>query len=62
MGFNSLSPELNHALDFLAELFQAGLDYSSINMARSALSSVLRPVAGVAFGQHPLVIRFMKGV
>ena len=43
-------------------LFDSGLDYSVINTARSALSSILGQFDGQVFGKHGLVIRFMKGV
>ena len=62
MGCHPIHPDLNTALEFLAELFHSGLGYSSINAARSALSSVLSLFDGVTFGQHNLVVRFMKGV
>ena len=58
---NCLSPHLENILDFLAYLFDKGLGYSAINTARSALSTLIffdkKPV-----GQHPLVIRLLKGV
>ena len=58
-----ISPPLPFAIDFLAELFNAGLSYSSINTARSMLSSLIcLENAHVAFGQIPTVKRFMKGV
>lgn len=43
-------------------LFNDGLSYSSLNTARSALSSILPLIDGIPFGKHPLVIRFLKGV
>ena len=49
-------------LDFLAELFESGIGYSGINTARSALSSVLKPVDGITFGAQESVKRFLKGV
>ena len=48
-------------LDFLAELFESGLQYSAVNTARSALSTFLT-VDNVPIGCHPLLKRFMKGV
>ncbi|XP_046570164.1 uncharacterized protein LOC124278507 [Haliotis rubra] len=60
-GINSISPSLNDGLSFLELLYQKGLSYSAINSARSALSSVVK-VDNVQFGQHHLVIRFMKGI
>ena len=43
------------ALDFLVELFETGIGYSGINTARSALSSVLKPVNGITFGAQESV-------
>ena len=45
-------------LDYFTELFVKGSGYSTINTARSALSSIL--ISTVC--AHPLVSRFMKGV
>ena len=56
------SPDIPNVLDFLTEKFQAGLKYRSLNCYRSALSSALLPIDGFQVGQHPLVIRLMKGV
>lgn len=53
---------MNIALDFLTELFEEGLSYSTVNTARCALSSLLLPVDNVTFGCQIVVIRFMKGV
>ena len=36
--------------------------YSSVDTARSALSSVLIMDNGISFGKHPLVQRLMKGI
>ena len=49
-------------VDFLTSLFEEGLDYSTINTVRAALSSVLTPPGGTTFGTHPLVLHFLKGV
>ena len=60
---NILSPPVAVALDFLATLFHSGLSYSSINTARSALSSILQVNNNsLPFGQLPIVQRFMKGI
>jgi integrase len=57
---NPISPSISNVLDFLTELFNKGLSYSAINTARSSLSTVVfiddKPV-----GQHPFVVRFLKG-
>ena len=43
-------------------LYAQGLSYSTLNTARSALSSILCISDCQNFGSHPLVVRFMKGV
>ena len=53
---------MNNVLDYLAGLFDSGLSYRTINVARSTLSSTLQHIDGVAVGCHPLVVRLMKGV
>ena len=61
-GINRISPPLEHALEFLAQLADRGLGYSVVNTARSALSSVLVLPNGIAFGQHSNVKILLKGV
>ena len=53
---------MNVVLDFFAELFELELSYSYINLCRSALSTSIYPIDGTPVGQHPLVIRLMKGI
>ena len=43
-------------------LFNSGLTYCTLITARSALSLILPSIDGIPVGQHPLVIRFPKGV
>ena len=52
------------AVEFLTELYQLGLSYSSINTARCALSAMLvnSTSSNSTFGQHVDVKRFMKGI
>ena len=57
-----ISCNLNHFLEFLAELFDAGLQYRTINVYRSAISVSHLPVDGCLLGSDPLVTCFMKGV
>ena len=47
---NPVSATVPQALDLLVELFEAAVGYSGIKTARSALSSVLKPVDGTTFG------------
>ena len=56
------SCNLHRFLGFLAELFDAGLQYRTINVYRSAISVSHLPVDGCLLGSHPLVTHFMKGV
>ena len=52
---------VNNVLKFLTLLYESGLGYSSINTARSALSSLDRG-STCPVGNHPLICRFMRGV
>ena len=56
-----LLPSLNIVLQYLTDLFNSGLAYSTINIHRSMLSSTLGPVEGNKIGEHPLVIQLLKG-
>ena len=49
-------------IEFLTEYFKTGLGYSSVNFARSTLTSIKKPVCNVPFGKSPLVCRLLKGV
>ena len=48
-------------LNFLAELFEQGYEYRSLNFYRSAISSVHEKVDGVDVGKHPLMTQMLKG-
>ena len=48
-------------INFLADLYHKGLSYSALNIARSALASVIVLPGNQSFGNHPLVSRFLKG-
>ena len=61
-GISSTTPALNDILNYLSELYDKGLQYRTINTARSSLSSTLPPMDGFPVGQHPLVTRLMKGI
>ena len=43
-------------------MFEKGLGYSSINSARSALSSLGIKWENISVGNHPLVVRFLRGI
>jgi len=48
-------------LNFLAELFEQGYQYRSLNSYRSAISAVHEKIDGLEVGKHPLVARMLKG-
>ena len=49
-------------INFLAHLFDKGLSYSVIKSAKSALNQLIFIPPYSSIGDHPLLIRFMKGV
>ena len=53
---------VSEVLTFLAEQFSEGKQYRTINVLRSAISSAHAHVDTKPIGQHPLVIKLMKGV
>jgi hypothetical protein len=59
---NIFTPTEVVLIEFLTMLYKSGVGYSSINTARSALSSYLTLGKSVSVGQLPLVKRFLKGV
>ena len=56
------SATLNQVADFLAYLFESGLQYRTIGGYRSMLSAVLPPVQNCPIGKHPHICRLIKGV
>ena len=58
---DSLHPSEADFIHFLTALFEKDLIYSSLDTARSVLSTIVT-VDGVSIGRHPLVVRFLKGV
>lgn len=52
----------NEILIFLTSLFNQGLTYNSINVARSALAAFVMLQGEHAVGSHPLICRFLRGV
>lgn len=59
---NAFKPNLNVVLDFLSSLFESKLGYSYLNTARSGLSTLLPTIDGFKIGEHPSVVRLLKGV
>ena len=54
-GVSQYSPPLTEILDYLANLFNRGLEYRTINVHRSALLVTLVPIDGMDVGKHHLV-------
>ena len=59
---NPWKADVSIVLDFLVLLYKRNLSYSSINMARSALSMFLPKLNGFNIGSHPLVVRMLKAI
>ncbi len=63
---DSMRPTVNNVLNFLHTLYAQDLSYSTINTARSALSACLLDTTfsgtNYTITNHPLLIRYMKGV
>ena len=55
-------PGVHNGVEFLVSLYKAGLGYSAVNTARSALSSLLILENNKKFGDHPLIVRCMKAI
>ena len=53
---------MNILLDFLVALCEQNLEYTTINTARSAISTIALPKVNTTVGNHPVVSRFMKGI
>jgi hypothetical protein len=61
-NYSTGTPSVGAVINFLTIPFLKGLGYSTINTARSALSSCIITDEKQPIGKHPLVVRFMKGV
>ena len=53
---------MSKVANFLAALFQEGYQYNSFNAYRFAISSIHDKVYGLSLGQHPVIVRLLKGV
>ena len=53
---------LGYVLNFLTEIFSAGLEYSTMNSYRSAISAKHAGINGMKIGQHPKVTALLKGM
>lgn len=61
-GLDYVTPSISSVLQFLSSMFEKGLGYSSINTARSAISSFYGKIEGENLCDHRLLRQFMKGV
>lgn len=60
---NPLSSGVKEVLNFLSDYFHSGKSYSTVNVARSMLSSTLSLSSeNLEVGRNPLVVNLMKGV
>ena len=57
-----ISCNVSEGINFLAQLYDTGISYSSINTARSALSNLMSLQNWTDSGSNALVSRFMRGV
>lgn len=56
------SPAIADVLEFLTELYESDCSYSTLNTARSALSTIVTLPGNISVGNHPLIVRFLRGV
>ena len=59
---NPLSASLSDILSFFTDCYKEGLQYRSINVLRSALSSIHPKIDNYCIGQHPYVTNLLKGI
>ena len=52
---------ISDVANFLAGLYQNGYQYRSLNSYRSSISTTHEQVDGCPVGQHPTIVRLMKG-
>ena len=60
-GSDPVSGPVSEVANFLADLHEEGYQSSSLNVFRSAISSVHDKVDGVEVGKHPTITRLLKG-
>lgn len=60
-GFDPYEPRVKHVTDFLRLMLEDGASYSTINIARCALSAVLETGSLQTIGSHPMVSLVVKG-
>ena len=52
---------LGDIANFLAESFDRGIEYSTLNVYRSAISAYHPRIEGHKVGQHPVIVELLKG-
>ena len=57
-----INPSVNNILNYLTMLHQGNLGYSSVNTAKSTLSSLFSLLHKRDIGKEPLIRHFMKGI
>ena len=60
-GSDPVSGPVSEVANFLADLHEEGYQSSSLNVFRSAISSVHDKVDGAEVGKHPTITRLLKG-
>ena len=55
------SGPISDVANFLTEPFEQGYQYSSLNAYRSSISFTHKKVDGQPFGQHPTIVKLLKG-
>jgi hypothetical protein len=60
-GHDPLQNSLTFILQYLNDRFRPGLASQTINSLRSMLSMSSNPIDGHRIGEHPLVVRLLKG-
>ena len=58
---NPFSGPISDVASFLVELYEQGFKYSSVNAYCTAISSTHDKVDGHPAGQHPTIVRVLKG-
>lgn len=59
--YDPYEPSVKHVTDFLRLMLEDGASYSTINIARCALSAVIETGSRETIGSHPLVALVVKG-
>ena len=59
---NPLSATLANILSFFAGCFKEGLQYRTLNVLRSALSSIHPKTDNFWVGQHPYIVNILRGI